>query len=308
MSMENPDTKLWRYRAFPMVSVLLIGCVIPLLAGWAVLRFFPDWRWEHIAFHSFVEAFGALMALGIAGFLLLRFDKKGYYRLWLACSMLTMGILDGVHAAVNPGLEFVWLHSSATFVGGIFMAMIWLPERFAHVRRARWLPRVLVTATVLFALISLSFPAVVPAMVNNGQFTPIAETLNIAGGILFFIGAAFFLRRFYCTGSKTQLLFLALSLLFGVAGVTFESSVLWDSGWWMWHLMRLAAYVIALGYIITNFASDYQRTIRAEEALRNRRNNWSSTLPPWSCPTRPSKSSIRLRNRRPRPRANSWPT
>lgn len=92
MSIANPDTNLWRGRIFPIVCGLLIGCVLPLVARWPTIRFFSDWRRDHVAFHSLVEAFGALMALEIAGFLLLRFDKKGDYRLWLGCAMLAMGI------------------------------------------------------------------------------------------------------------------------------------------------------------------------------------------------------------------------
>ncbi|MCP4713415.1 MAG: hypothetical protein GY869_32700, partial [Planctomycetes bacterium] len=208
MSEANFSTKLYRRRALPIVSVLLIGCVFPLIAGWAVIRFCMGWRWDQVAFHSCVESFGALMALGVAGFFLLRFDKKGDYRLPLICAMLVMGILDGFHAAVSPGVEFVWLHSTAQFFGGAFMALLWLPKRLTPADLTKWIPRGLIIISVLFAVISLSFPAVIPAMIQNGQFTPTAKMLNIAGGILFFVGAAFFLRRYYVAGDKSELMFL----------------------------------------------------------------------------------------------------
>ncbi len=59
--------------------------------------------------------------------------------------MLTMGTSDGFHAALNPGIEFVWLNSTATLAGGIFMSMVWLPERFVQIRVSKWLPRHSVT-------------------------------------------------------------------------------------------------------------------------------------------------------------------
>jgi hypothetical protein len=57
-----------------------------------------------------------MMALGITAFLLKRQGEKGNeYKLWLACSMLSMAILDAFHTSAAPGREFIWLRSMGRF-------------------------------------------------------------------------------------------------------------------------------------------------------------------------------------------------
>jgi len=43
---------------------------------------------------------------------------------------------------------------------------------------------------------------------------------------------------------------LILCFLLGMTGFVFLVSYLWDSNWWLWHLFRLIAYVIALLYVV----------------------------------------------------------
>lgn len=253
----------------PITAIFLVSGVLPFMAGLAMGNLSPDWLWSHVAFHSFVEGLGSLMAIAIAVFILVRTDTKNRnYMLPLACSMLAMGILDGFHACVNPGIEFVWLHSTAQFAGGLFLMMIWLPKHFIRKHTAKWLPRLLAIACVLIGVTSIRYPEVLPAMLVSGKFTWVAKMLNIFGGVSFLSGGVYFALRFYRNSDSTSLLFTSLCLLFGVAGMTFESSVLWNTEWWTWHLMRLAAYVVALGYVATCSISEYRRTIQAQRALQ----------------------------------------
>ena len=269
MNITQTDGSLWQRRIFVITALFLVCGVLPFVGGLAVGNFFPDWQWNHVAFHSFVESFGSLMAIAIAVFILARTDVKSRnYMLPLACSMLTMGILNGFHACVNPGVEFVWLHSTAQFAGGLFIAMVWLPKHFIRKLSVKWLPRLLAIVSVLIGVISISYPEMLPAMLVGGKFTLAAKMLNIIGGAAFLSGGIYFALRFYRNGDVTSLLFSSLCLLFGVAGITFESSVLWDTGWWMWHLMQLAAYIVALGYIAAGSVSEYRRTIQAEAILQ----------------------------------------
>jgi signal transduction histidine kinase len=279
-------------------AILLVSGVVPFVLVSVAGGFPASCQFHQEAFHAVMETLGCMMALGIAGFLLIRQAEAGNeYTLWPACAMLSMAILDAFHASVAPGREFVCLHSVAQFVGGVLIAMIWLPERYAKAALARELPKALAAACGLFGILSLLFPDSLPAMLDHGQFTFIPQLLNLTGGVLFLAGLAYFARRFSigrpvsrpsprlrsgqawprrieavpasnrglearetCGGrDNMHLLFTAYCLLFAVAGLTFRLSGLWGVGWWLSHVVRLAGYVVAFAYVSINTSAEYLR-------------------------------------------------
>jgi len=264
MSIAKRSTGLWHSNLL-FAGILLICGIIPFVSISLASGFPPTWQLKHEAFHAVIETLGCMLALGIAGFLLMRQGEKGNeYKLWLACSMLSMAILDAFHASVEPSREFICLHSTAQFIGGVFIALIWLPERLAQTRNAKQLPKVFVAAAGLFGVISLSFPEILPTMMSNGRFTFVPQMLNLTGGVLFFAGLVYFACRFSHDRDNTHLLFTAYCLMFAVSGVTFGRSGLWGAGWWLSHLVRLGAYVIAFSYVSINTAAEYLRLTQEE--------------------------------------------
>jgi signal transduction histidine kinase len=266
MSIARRSIGLWRSN-FLFAGILLICGIIPFVSISLASGFPLTWQLKHEAFHAVMETLGCMLALGIAGFLLMRQGEKGNeYKLWLACSMLSMAILDAFHASVAPSREFICLHSTAQFIGGVLIALIWLPERLVQTRNAKQLPKLFVAAAGLFGVISLVFPEILPAMMINGRFTFVPQMLNLTGGVLFFAGLVYFASRFSRDRDNTHLLFAAYCLMFAVSGVTFGRSGLWGAEWWLSHLIRLGAYVIAFSYVSINTAAEYLR-LTQEEAL-----------------------------------------
>jgi len=264
MSIAKRGTDLWRSNLL-FAGILLICGIIPFVSISLASGFPLTWQFKHEAFHAVMETLGCMLALGIAGFLLMRQGEKGNeYKLWLACSMLSMAILDAFHASVAPSREFICLHSTAQFIGGFIIALTWLPERFAQTRNAKQLPKAFAAAAGLFGVISLSFPEILPTMMSNRGFTFVPQMLNLTGGVLFFAGLAYFAYRFSRDQDTTHLLFAAYCLMFAVSGVTFGRSGLWGAGWWMSHLIRLGAYVIAFSYVSINTAAEYLRLTQEE--------------------------------------------
>ncbi len=253
-----------------LFALLLLACgIVPFVFISVASGFPPMCRLYHEAFHAVMETLGCMMALGIAGFLLMRQGEKGNeHKLWPACAMLSMAILDAFHAGVAPGREFVGLHSVAQFVGGVLMASIWLPEQFTRTQMARQLPKLLAGACAFFGIVTVLFPEILPPMTSGERFTFAPQFLNLAGGVLFLAGLAYFARRFCLEGDNTHLLFIAYCLMFGVAGLTFRLSGLWGVGWWLSHVLRLGAYVVAFGYVSINTSAEYLRLARTEETLR----------------------------------------
>jgi len=266
MPITKRDTGL-RYSNLLFASILLICGIIPFLSILFASSFPQTWQLKHEALHAVIETLGCMLALGISGFLLMRQGERGNeYKLWLACSMLSMAILDAFHTSVTPSREFICLHSTAQFIGGFFIALIWLPDRLAQTRNAKQLPKAIVAVAGLFGVISLVFPEILPTMISKGRFTSVPQMLNLTGGVLFFAGLVYFACRFSHDRDNTHLLFTAYCLMFAVSGVTFGRSGLWGAGWWLSHLIRLGAYVIAFSYVSINSTAEYLR-LTQEEAL-----------------------------------------
>ena len=112
MSTAKRSTGLW-YNNFLFACIIVICGIIPFVSISLASGLPQTWQLKHEAFHAVIETLGCMLALGIAGFLLMRQGEKGNeYKLWLACSMLSMAILDAFHASVAPSREFIGLHLS----------------------------------------------------------------------------------------------------------------------------------------------------------------------------------------------------
>jgi signal transduction histidine kinase len=79
-------------------------------------------------------------------------------------------------------------------------------------------------------------------------------------------------RRSRC---PEQYLFASLALMFGCAELVFMYSIPWDSRWWIWHGLRLTAYLLVLseiarGYLrmTADLKTSLRETSHAREAVR----------------------------------------
>jgi signal transduction histidine kinase/ActR/RegA family two-component response regulator len=253
----------WRtsnhWLGFVLVSFFAI--VLPAVGTIAFKLLAPDWSFPAEPLHSLVEASGGVIAVILAGLLRLGLSHRGrrHPDLWVGSALLGMGVLDLCHAGTAPGNTFVFLHSHATFIGGLIFAGTLLPRRLVENGRLDSLPFIVGVAAVVTCVWALLAPDGLPSMLVGGQFTPTARILNISGGLLFFAAAARFGFRFRATGSWEALLFSALCSLFGSAGVLFELSALWDGPWWWWHCLRLSAYSVAIVYLLVDYSAGLHR-------------------------------------------------
>ncbi len=247
------DSRAW-------LTLLLVG-LLPTGAVFLLARSCPGWRWEHHPVHALVEGVGSLIALLVAVliFLVRRAGQGTPPQFWVICALLGMGLLDAFHAGCHPGPAFVWLRSLATLVGGLLFACVWLPEGLARHPRAQKLPLVIVVLATYGGALCITFPEALPTMTNAGGFTWAARAINIAGGVGFLAAAWAFARRRSAHLWDDHLLFAHHCLLFGIAGLVFPGSVLWGANWWLWHFLRLAAYLVVLVF----FFQAYRRAFQA---------------------------------------------
>ncbi|WP_372897975.1 ATP-binding protein [Stieleria sp.] len=231
-------------------TILIVSLAVHMLTLIAARWQFADLSWPHEPFHSTVEMAGAIVALGVAWMLLSleRLQSGTSYNTWIASALVGMGVLDGLHAMVYVGTTFVWLHSLATVTGGLLFAMVWLPREWK--RWAQWWPWAVLVVSLAVGIGSILLGDRLPKMTEGSQFTPLAQQMNIGGGLLMFSATVRMVLTYRETGNQDDLLFCLHCALFGAAAIMFQQSKLWDLPWWGWHFLRLVAYGVALWFVI----------------------------------------------------------
>jgi PAS domain S-box-containing protein len=177
-------------------------------------------------------------------------------RLPLAAGFLGMGILDVFHAITPPGQAFVLLHSVASLVGGSCFALVWLPGRRIDRQEThgRWVPGAVAVGAILVGVWALAAPHTLPVMVEGEEFTSTAVALNLLAGGLFLGAAARLLIDFHHSGRLEAYLLACMATMFGLAGVLFNYSALWDHAWWQWHLLRTTGDGLALAFVFREYS------------------------------------------------------
>ncbi len=236
-------TILW----FIIVGSLIIHIIIVVVAQTVL----SDWLWTGLSVHTSLEISGAITALFVAMFLLRyeRFGRGTKFNIRIAAALIGMGVLDGFHAVIVVGNAFVWLHSMATFLGGLLFAFILVPSKWCIFDANRW-PYIVMVGSIFIGIFALFYPELLPMMVVQGEFTNFAVFLNVSGGLLLFISAIKLIATYQRYKNTDDLLFCLHCMLFGAAAIMFQQSMLWDVSWWGWHILRFLAYAVALWFVV----------------------------------------------------------
>ena len=238
-----------------IILTIILTVIFPIVAGILINSIYPD-KIVNILLHSGLEVSGGVIAIVISMIFFIKYSRKltlTHFN-YTSLALLTMGIIDIAHGMVSPGNMFVWLHSTAVFFGGLFFLSVWIKEKKVSLKTYQFLPLTAISFAVAFSIVSILFPSLIPAMLNEDKtFSTLANWLNIIGGIGFFIASIKFIKDYIETQSIDELLFAGVTMLFGIAGILFVSSVVWDMQWWLWHFLRLTAYIVALSYLYIEF-------------------------------------------------------
>ncbi len=246
-----------------IVAIIIISALVHIFSLYLGLNQLSDWRWVNIPIHTAVEIAGSFIALFVA-YLLLALERKAIgtsFNMPIAGAMVGMGIIDGAHALVSPGQLFVWLHSCATFFGGLLFAVVLLPKKMRVKFTFSW-PKLVLIFAVVFSFLSALLNDFLPLMTDSNGFTPIAQFLNTCGGILLLLSAIKLFWAYKSHNLSDDLLFVLHCSMFGFAAIMFQQSQLWDLPWWGWHILRLLAYGVALWFALS---SDLMAQLRTEE-------------------------------------------
>ncbi len=256
-------------KARRIMAMLFFSFVIPSLGG-LVLNVF-ELKLVSIPVHALMETAGAVMAFILATLIFSMYRKEHVFSHFHRSSvaLIGMGILDFFHAMMMPGELFVWLHSLAVLFGGLLFMSVWLPERRVSVRWYYFVPVAVVIFSISVSLGSILMPGWAPTMLVAGEFSNLSIMINMIGGFAFFVAGINFLMRYWQDGRFDDLLFTGHTFLFGVSGLLFALSALWDLSWWLWHLLRLVAYFIALFYAYVIFMRENNALEQATTMLKD---------------------------------------
>ncbi len=259
------------------VQVYLIAGLITVGMGIALFllnTLLPGWRWDNEPVHASVEAIGAIVAVILGVFLYQREpDEYSGEAALVSTGVICMGLLDGIHGMTWPGTAFVFLHSVASLVGGFWFALVWLPRSFTreHIAQAYWIPWTAGITCVLFGTLAALRQDVLPTMAYAGEFSLAATSINMLAGMFFLVAVPRFVNSYNQSGKAEIVLFVWIGLLFGISELTFKFSALWDAGWWLWHLLRLVAYLISLFFLIWGYAQANKKQRQTQEEIAKHR-------------------------------------
>jgi hypothetical protein len=245
------------------IGALVLGGIFPVAGGFVIASLFPAWKWVQLPFHSAIETLGLFAGLTLALMLLLQkkqTSETAHYSC-VASALIAMGILDGFHSSVSPGNLFVWLHSTAILAGGLFFAMLWTSGHTTPAKETGILPWFSAAAAIALGTYSVLFPEALPAMLAENTFTPAAVSLNVLGGFFFVAGAMHFFVRYRASSAVEELYFAYFCLLNGSSGLLFSFSQPWLADWWVWHFLRLTAYLVLLALMFSIFRALIDRQI-----------------------------------------------
>lgn len=249
--------------------VIIFSVILPIVFGKLLNTYLP-FTFKSIPIHSVLEASGGIIAIVISLIFYIKYRNASIitHFNWSTTALLAMGIIDIFHASVMPGELFVWLHSISVFFGGIFFVSVWFKDR--HVPRLiySFIPVLFVIFSLTISITSIILPDIIPQMLNQDKtFTTTANMLNIIGGVGFFIASLRFILNYVQTENTEELLFAGHTMLFGIAGVLFVSSVVWDMQWWLWHVLRFSAYVIAFYFLYREYYKEIKDIAQANKDL-----------------------------------------
>ncbi len=263
-------------QRWPLQFVIVIAGALTVLVSLMLHAVLPAWRGHQAPLHSSIEALGGLCAIMMAIVLFQRtHDQPSRQTEALGIGFLAMGVLEEFHAVSTPGNSFIFLRSLASLVGGLGFLLVWRSEPLERGRRSRVIPWIIAAASALIGAVILTFPGAVPTMIRNGEFSPTAVAPTSVACFCFLAAAYRLFALYRQSPTADTYLFTCLAMMFGLAELMFIYSRLWDASWWFWHLLRLVAYLLILGYMIggylrmvSNLRVALGQTRHAEESSR----------------------------------------
>ena len=273
--------------------LLLLLLTVPAGVMVVVLFLWPDVLWIAEIPYTALEILGSFTIILLSVFIIARYRGQSGI-LYISAGLMAMGIIDGFHAISPPGsAEFVWLHSFAGICGGVFFVLYVLTEMTplpissikATARRTGWLLGGVATVAFVLGVLPITFSGMLPAMVQEDHFTPVAWMINAVPVALFLFAGINLFRQYRKTGAHELFLFTAIVIFLFQASEVFYFATLWSVTWWLWQALQLAVFLTVLGYVLKEYiqtsdslAVEIDERKKVEKALRQADEDWRNSF------------------------------
>lgn len=211
--------------------------------------------------HFYIVSAVSLLAALVAGILAVTTVQLGLYRvLFLCLGYMSMAGIFAVHGLTTPGILVprLLLRSAGSAVAvsaylslavpGVFFAAAYAPgmprlERRLPFWPAGWLVVFVVAGLVLYGVIATRTWVLAHLPLAS---SPYSTALAIGSAGLFFVAALRQARSYRITRLNSQALLIVSFVLLAEAVVAMVMYPVWSWGWWFYHLLMLAATVVAV--------------------------------------------------------------
>ncbi|SCY03510.1 response regulator [Desulfoluna spongiiphila] len=251
-----------------LATALGLGGAIPLFGTLLIGIRYPDWRLVSLPLHSTLEVAGATLGLVLVALIL--FSQRSATttrRLWISLALIAMAVFDLFHSCVPESLAFAWFRSLSVFTGGLFFSLVWFPARDISRSTALVAANATLMAAVAISAMATTWPQSLPSPERAEGIIPLVDIMSLAGGLLTLLAALNFALDYSRTRQREELLFLLLALLFGISGMLFYVTSAWNAGWWFWHLLRFAGYLIAFSLALGAYRKTEHEMLRTHAEL-----------------------------------------
>ena len=243
----------------PLCATLLTGALMPLTLALATHSGAPEWQWIHEPLRSLILSSGAFAAVLSALFIMLISHAQGGrpHYLWIASALTGMGVLDVFHASGVPISVSVCLHSLSVLIGGLTLALVFLPEQLARLPWLLPLPCLIAAFSFLPGIGSVLFPELLPGD-SSGHFPLPVKFINFIGGLGFIAASVYFILREKAGFNIEGLILASSSLLLASSAFFFPFSTPWGATWWLWHILRLLTLLLLFCFFLILCKKDIQ--------------------------------------------------
>lgn len=258
--------------------MLMVFIISPLLIG----NWYQDTEklFVSIPVHTLVEAIGAMASLFIGALIIITQSNNKLITpfFYTSFALISMGIFNLAHAAMEPGDLFIWLHSLAMLFAAIIFMGVWFKEQQVTSKRYYFVSASIILVSIAMSIGSVIYPELVPNMRAAGEFSDIAVAINLVSGILFLLVGTYFIKEYWHNGSVDDLLFTGLALLLSLSGILFNFSSLWDIPWWIWHFVQTLGYIVILVYAYLLLKRKNEKEEENQRILFGQKEELSNTL------------------------------
>ena len=234
--------------------VVILALVVPALAlaGWAL---FPgaDVVLQAPLFHFYIVTFTTFAATVVSLFVTISVGETALPRhLLLALAFAWMGAVFLIHGLTTPGaviLNFhpaiVWSAWLTLFGGGaIFLVGAFVPNRPSPVLLRR-ITLTIAVVYVIYVAVVLLFPQLLSDLLALPISPHVADIAFMATLVIWLAAGAQHLRHYRRTHNFVDGLMAFETGWFALATISMFRFGLWLAGWWVYHVLLLAAFLVA---------------------------------------------------------------